>query len=167
MTEPRWRPAYIGIGSNLDTPAEQVARGISALTTIPNTQLMLQSSCYVSAPMGPADQPDYVNAVAALLTQLEPADLLSELQAIETAHGRTHAGERWGPRILDLDLLAFADVILAESELTVPHPGIVERNFVLYPWAEIAPCYRVPGLGSISELARSIESSESPLTKID
>jgi 2-amino-4-hydroxy-6-hydroxymethyldihydropteridine diphosphokinase len=167
VIEPRWRPAYIGIGSNLDSPAGQVSRGISALATIPKTKLMLQSNRYASAPMGPADQPDYVNAVAALLTQLEPIDLLSELQAIEIAHGRTRDGERWGARILDLDLLAFANVVLAESELTVPHPGIVERNFVLLPWAEIAPYYRVPGVGSISELARSIEPSESPLTKID
>lgn len=167
MTALRWRPAYIGIGSNLDTPAEQVSRGISALTAIPETMLVLQSSRYASAPMGPTDQPDYVNAVAALLTQLEPSALLSELQAIERAHGRTPDGERWGPRILDLDLLAFADMILTGSELTVPHPGIMERSFVLLPWAEIAPCCRVPGLGSVNELAKLIESSESPLTKID
>jgi len=167
VTAPRWRPAYVGIGSNLDSPAEQVSRGISALATIPSTKLVLQSSRYASAPMGPVDQPDYVNAVAALLTQLEPHELLSEMQAIETAHGRTRDSVRWGPRILDLDLLAFGDVILDESELTVPHPGIVERNFVLLPWAEITPCYRVPGLGSINELAKSIGSDISPLIRID
>jgi len=167
VTATRWRPAYIGVGSNLDSPAEQVSRGVSALATIPDTLLVLRSSHYKSAPMGPADQPDFVNAVAALLTQMGPHELLLELQSIETAHGRTRDGERWGPRILDLDLLSFANQKLDQTDLILPHPGIVERNFVLLPWAEIAPCYRVPGLGSVDHLARAIEPSESPITRID
>lgn len=156
MSEPHWRPAYVGIGSNLDSPSKQVARGIAALAQISKSILVSHSSQYRSAPMGPKDQPDFVNAVAAALTQLDPHDFLRELQAIELEHGRQRDGDRWGPRTLDLDLLGYSNLALSDDTLTLPHPGITERNFVLLPWQEIAPHYRVPGLGSVVELARTV-----------
>lgn len=155
MKEPHWRPAYVGIGSNLDSPAEQVVRGIAALAQISKSVLVLHSSLYRSAPLGPQDQPDFVNAVAAVLTQLDPHDYLRELQSIEHDHGRKRDGDRWGPRTLDLDLLGYSDQAFADATLTLPHPGIAERNFVLLPWHEIAPHYGVPGLGSVDELVQT------------
>lgn len=102
--------------------------------------------------MGPADQPDYVNAVMAIDTALSPVSLLNALQAIETAAGRIRKGERWGPRTLDLDMLLYADEVIASERLIVPHPGMALREFVLYPLAEIAPDLMIPGLGSVGEL---------------
>ena len=166
MKTPRWRPAYIGIGSNLDDPSAQVASGTEALASIQNTTLVLSSGQYRSAPMGPADQPDYVNAVAALLTQLEPHALLAELQAIERSHGRRRGGDRWGPRTLDLDLLAFSNAVLTDETLTLPHPRIAERNFVLLPWQEIAPHVRIPGLASVAVLARVVANREPAIERM-
>ncbi|MGI9205527.1 MAG: 2-amino-4-hydroxy-6-hydroxymethyldihydropteridine diphosphokinase [Woeseiaceae bacterium] len=154
MSVPRWRPAYIGIGSNLDSPSEQVERGTAALAQISKSILVRYSCQYRSAPMGPDNQPDFVNAVAAMLTQLEPHDLLRELQAVELEHGRRRDGDRWGPRTLDLDLLSISNLVFSDDALTLPHPGIAERNFVLLPWQEIAPHYRIPGLATVAELAR-------------
>ncbi len=102
--------------------------------------------------MGPQDQPDYLNAVVGLQTELSAFHLLSELQHIEYSHGRTRDGERWGPRTLDLDLLLFADEIIDTPKLSVPHPGIAERSFVLLPLAELAPDLIVPNKGSVSNL---------------
>lgn len=156
MSNPHWRPAYIGIGSNLDNPSEQVESGIAALEKIADSILVLRSGLYRSAPMGPADQPDFINAVAGMLTELEPHALLSALQSIERDHGRNREGDRWGPRTLDLDLLAYTNMTFSDATLTLPHPGIVERNFVLLPWREIAPHFRIPGLASVAELARRV-----------
>jgi len=167
VSAPHWRPAYIGIGSNLDSPSEQVERGIAALANIAKSFLVLQSSQYRSAPMGPAaSQPDFVNAVAALLTQLSPHDLLREMQTIELAHGRKRDGDRWGPRTLDLDLLSFSNLVFSDDTLTLPHPGIAERNFVLLPWREIAPHVRVPGLASVVELARTVSLREPKIERM-
>lgn len=156
MMDPRWRPAYVGIGSNLDGPSEQVERAIVALDQIDATIVVLRSNLYRSAPMGPADQPDFINAVAALLTKLAPRELLVALQSIEKERGRTRGGGRWGPRILDLDLLSIAGMACSDNELTLPHPGIVDRSFVLLPWCEIAPNYNVPGLGRVATLTDAI-----------
>jgi len=156
MSRTHWRPAYIGIGSNLESPIEQVERGIEALTALPDSLLQLRSGLYRSKPLGPADQPDFINAVVAILTQLEPASLLAELHAIEQARGRKRDGERWGPRILDLDLLSFDGLVVDEAGLTLPHPGIAGRNFVLLPWRDIAPHYPVPGLATVAELAGQV-----------
>lgn len=115
---------------------------------------MACSSLYRSAPLGPANQPDYVNAVMAVETALAPLALLDALQALETAFGRVRHGERWGPRTLDLDILLYGSEILATDRLTVPHPGLAEREFVLYPLQEIAPDLNIPGLGPLADLVR-------------
>jgi 2-amino-4-hydroxy-6-hydroxymethyldihydropteridine diphosphokinase len=116
------------------------------------------SPVYVSRPLGPIAQPDFVNGAAGLLTQLSARELLAELRAIEAAFGRPEQRERWGPRILDLDLLSYGRERSADATLTLPHPGIVERNFVLYPLADIAPDLDLPGLGRVTELKGRVNS---------
>ncbi len=148
----RWQPAYIGLGSNLDDPQRQVLRAWERLAGLPETLAVLRSPLYRSRPFGPVPQPDFVNAVAGLLTRLDALALLGALQALERALGRRREGARWGPRVIDLDLLVFGRERRADGELTLPHAGIVERNFVLYPLADIAPDLDVPGLGRVSEL---------------
>jgi len=148
--------AYIGLGSNLADPQAQLQRAFTELAQLLHSQLLARSSLYRSTPMGPPDQPDYLNAVAALETTLPPLDLLAQLQALETAHQRVR-GERWGPRTLDLDLLLYADQTIDLPTLTVPHPGLCERNFVLYPLAEIAPGLVIPGFGALGELLARCE----------
>ncbi|WP_282876630.1 2-amino-4-hydroxy-6-hydroxymethyldihydropteridine diphosphokinase [Pseudomonas peli] len=135
---------YIGLGSNLATPIEQLRSALAALAALPQTDLIAQSSFYSSDPLGPADQPRYVNAVAALDTELSPLALLDALQTIELEQGRTRKAERWGPRTLDLDILLFGERLLDEPRLTVPHYHMHARAFVLYPLAEIAPQLRLP-----------------------
>ncbi|MCB1775283.1 MAG: 2-amino-4-hydroxy-6-hydroxymethyldihydropteridine diphosphokinase [Gammaproteobacteria bacterium] len=142
---------YLGIGSNLQQPVGQVEAAIDALRRLPSSQLLSVSPLYRSAPMGPAAQPDYVNAVAALSTTLVPETLLDALQAIEAAQGRVR-GERWGPRTLDLDILLYGDHVIDSPRLRVPHPGIAERAFVLVPLGDIAPALQVPGVGPIARL---------------
>ena len=153
MTRTHWRPAYVGVGSNLESPVEQVERGITALGALPDSVVALASGLYRSSPLGPAAQPDFINAVVALLTTLDPRQLLARLQEIERRHGRKRTTERWGARTLDLDLLSYAGVVSQNAALTLPHPGIAARNFVLLPWREIAPYYHVPGLATVAELA--------------
>jgi 2-amino-4-hydroxy-6-hydroxymethyldihydropteridine diphosphokinase len=148
-----WHPAYVGIGSNLDEPAGQVRRALAALADVAQTRLLRQSSLFGSRPLGPAAQPDFVNAVAGMLTQLEVDAFFSSLRALESALGREPARVRWGPRRIDLDLLLFGEQQLDSPELTLPHPGIVQRNFVLYPLFEVAPGLTVPGCGRVAELA--------------
>ena len=146
-------PAYIGLGSNLDDPAGQVRRALAALAVMPDTRLIASSAFYRSPPMGPQDQPDFVNAVAGLLTCLPARELLGALHAIEDAQGRRRDGPRWGPRTLDLDLLLYGGLCLDEDDLVLPHPGLAERAFVLVPLLELAPGLRVPGGASIARLA--------------
>jgi len=143
---------YIGLGSNLATPLEQLRSALTALTALPQTQLIAQSSFYASDPLGPADQPRYVNAVAALDTELSPLALLDALQTIELEQGRTRKAERWGPRTLDLDILLFGERQLDEPRLTVPHYHMHARAFVLYPLAEIAPDLQLPDGRALTEL---------------
>ena len=152
----RWQPAYIGVGSNLEDPRAQVLAAITRLGLLPRTHLVLASKLYRSRPFGPVAQPDFVNAVAGILTQLAPTALLKELHGIESAMGRPERHERWGPRIIDLDLLALGSEHRTEPELTLPHPGIVERNFVLYPLAEIAPDLQLVGVGRVADLAAAV-----------
>lgn len=130
---------YIGLGSNLAEPREQLRGALRALAAIPSSRLVAVSSLYASDPLGPPDQPRYNNAVAALDTSLAPLELLDALQAIELAQGRVRKTERWGPRTLDLDILLFGDRLIDEPRLTVPHYHLHARAFVLYPLAEIAP----------------------------
>ena len=152
----RWRPAYVGIGSNLDDPPSQVQEAFAALLELPRSGFARCSPLYRSAPMGPADQPDFVNAVAVVLTLLGPHELLRELQAIEQARGRRRETPRWGPRIVDLDLLVMGNIRMEEPGITIPHPRIAERNFVLFPLADLAPGLLVPGLGSVQKLLAAL-----------
>jgi 2-amino-4-hydroxy-6-hydroxymethyldihydropteridine diphosphokinase len=144
--------AYIGLGSNLGNPRQQVSLALTELDALEGCSLCRASSLYASPPMGPADQPDYVNAVAEINTSLEAEALLDQLQALEARHQREPT-RRWGPRTLDLDLLSFSSVELSTDALTLPHPGIADRNFVLLPWSDIAPHYHVPGLAQVLRLA--------------
>jgi len=147
---------FIGLGANLAEPIAQLERAVQALRQHPELQLHRLSSFYGSKPMGPQDQPDYVNAVAWLKTSLAPEPLLDVLQAIELAQGRQRKDERWGPRTLDLDILLYGELQLASPRLTLPHYGMASREFVLYPLAEIAPELLVPGLGSVSALVAKV-----------
>jgi 2-amino-4-hydroxy-6-hydroxymethyldihydropteridine diphosphokinase len=151
-----WQPAWIGVGSNLEDPRTQVLAAIERLAKIPRTRLIVAARLYRSRPLGKADQPNFVNTVAAVLTQLDPMTLFRELKAIEKAMGRPERHERWGPRIIDLDLLAQGSERRSDAALTLPHPGIVERNFVLYPLADIAPDLELPGLGRVADLAAAV-----------
>ena len=150
---------YIGIGSNLDDPIAHVTQAIEELRLLPNTDLFCTSSLYKSAPMGPADQPDYINAVCEMLTGLAPLELLDELQAIEQAHGRIRHAERWGPRTLDLDILLFGEKIISNERLQIPHPGLDQRSFVLYPLQEITPELSIPGAGRLADLIENCDRS--------
>ncbi len=150
-------PAYVGLGSNLDEPAVQLRRALTALGRLPGTRLVAVSSFYGNPPMGPQDQPDFVNAVAGLLTTLPAMELLAALQAIEAAQGRRRDGPRWGPRTLDLDLLVYGALQRDGEALVLPHPGIAERPFVVVPLHEIAPGLRLPGGASIERLAAAAD----------
>lgn len=158
MVKPSWRPAYVGLGSNLEEPRTQVLRALERLRDLPLSRLILTSPLYRSQPMGPVPQPQYVNAVAALLTQLEAPALLDELRSVEAQHGRPPVHERWGPRVIDLDLLAYGREQRSDPALRLPHPGIPARNFVLYPLADIAPDLDLPGLGRVAELAGRVST---------
>jgi 2-amino-4-hydroxy-6-hydroxymethyldihydropteridine diphosphokinase len=146
-----WRPAYVAIGSNLDSPRDRVLEAFERLSTLRATRSLLRSRLYLTNPMGPQDQPRFVNAAAGLLTQLSPRDFLMELLIIERSMGRVRQ-ERWGPRVIDLDLLWMVDSAITMPELTLPHPGVSTRNFVLYPLADIAPALDIPGLGQVLDL---------------
>ncbi len=148
-----WTPAYVALGSNLSEPHAQVERGFVALSALAQTKLIARSRLYVSKPFGSVVQPDFVNAAAGLITQLDPHELLATLKRLETELGRALPVQRWGPRLIDFDLLAYADVSIDDTNLTVPHPGIPERNFVLYPLRDIAPDLLLPRMGVVRQLA--------------
>ncbi|MFE8071363.1 2-amino-4-hydroxy-6-hydroxymethyldihydropteridine diphosphokinase [Marinobacteraceae bacterium S3BR75-40.1] len=142
---------YIGLGSNLDSPLLQVHAALEALAQLPDTTLADASPLYRSAPLGPAGQPDYINGAAALDTRLPPESLLDYLQQIELTQGRER-GERWGPRTLDLDILLFGRQQIQTQRLTVPHPEIGNREFVLRPLHDLAPDLTLPDGRAIAEL---------------
>jgi 2-amino-4-hydroxy-6-hydroxymethyldihydropteridine diphosphokinase len=147
----RWRAAYVALGSNLGDPEGRVMEAFDRLTGVADTRVELRSRLYRSRPLGPQGQPDFVNAVAGLLTRLAARELLAELLEIERDMGRIRQ-ERWGPRIVDLDLLWMTGERVDEPGLTLPHPGVPVRNFVLYPLSDIAPTLRIPGLGRVVDL---------------
>jgi 2-amino-4-hydroxy-6-hydroxymethyldihydropteridine diphosphokinase len=149
---PCWLPAYVGLGSNLADPEAQVRRALAALGGLPDTRLVAASALYRTKPLGDIVQPAFVNAVAGLLSRRTPEELLADLRALERTLGRDPPRERWGPRVIDLDLLAMGRETRATDTLTLPHPGIAERDFVLYPLADIAPELDVPGLGRVMRL---------------
>lgn len=146
---------FIGMGSNLEQPRQQLSRALSALGQLPETQVLADSGIYQSKAMtletDSETQPDYLNAVVKLETQLSPCELLDDLQAIETSQGRTRE-KRWGPRTLDLDILLYANIEMHEPRLTLPHPGMAERDFVLYPLHKIEPTLEIPGQGALTIL---------------
>jgi 2-amino-4-hydroxy-6-hydroxymethyldihydropteridine diphosphokinase len=149
---------YVALGSNLGDPVAQITRALDALQRIDGAGELRRSSLYLTRPLGPANQPEYVNAVALLETRLTPEALLDALQAIEARQGRVRGPERWGPRTLDLDILLYDDLCIATQRLIVPHPGLHLRPFVLHPLAEIAPDLVVPGLGPVRELRDGLDS---------
>ena len=151
---------YIGLGSNLADPRVQVERALQSLAALPRTTLAQHSRLYRSAPWGLPDQPEFVNAVAALRTYSAPRELLDALLAIERAAGRARNATRWGPRVLDLDILIFGDRVIDEPGLHVPHSHLHERAFVLLPLAEIAPDLIVPGQGRVDQLTQRIDASQ-------
>ena len=159
MAGTRWIPAYVALGSNLDDPQAQLARAFAALAGLPGSRLVLRSSLYRSPPFGPIAQPEFVNAVAGLLTTLDPNALLAELKALEAALGRETPVVRWGPRRIDLDLLVHGTSRIDDPDLKLPHAGLHERAFVLVPLAEIAPELEVPGLGRVKSLAGRVDAS--------
>jgi 2-amino-4-hydroxy-6-hydroxymethyldihydropteridine diphosphokinase len=138
----------------------QVEAAFGLLGELPDSRVIARSSLYRTAPFGGIEQPDFVNAVAALETQLDARSLLEQLQHIEHSRGRERGGERWGPRVIDLDLLVYDDEVIEEPDLIVPHPGIAERNFVLLPLREIASELEIPGLGRLDSIAVNEEEPQ-------
>lgn len=148
--------AYIALGSNLKEPQRQLQAGFAALACLPDTQFIAQSSLYRSAPVGYLDQPDFVNAVAAIRTSLSPRALLDALLRIEREHGRVREFPN-APRTLDLDIALYGALVIDEAGLSIPHPRMHERAFVLVPLAEIAPDAVVPGRGRVCELLAGVD----------
>lgn len=146
-----WHPAYVAIGSNLNHPRERVQEACERIGELPRTLLELRSRLYLTRPLGPQDQPDFVNAVAGVLTQLTARELLDALLDVERRMGRERQ-ERWGPRLIDLDLVWMVGPTIHEPGLTLPHPGVSMRNFVLYPLDDIAPTLDIPGHGRVADL---------------
>ncbi|HEX5353113.1 MAG TPA: 2-amino-4-hydroxy-6-hydroxymethyldihydropteridine diphosphokinase [Rhodanobacteraceae bacterium] len=150
--------AYVALGSNLDDPRAQVERGFEAIDDLPHTSLHARSRLYRTRPWGIAGQPDFVNAVARVETSLSPRDLLDSLLAIEIRAGRVR-GPRNGPRTLDLDLLLYGEAELEEPGLTIPHPRLQERAFVLLPLADVANDLEVPGQGRVADLLARVDTA--------
>ena len=148
----RQKLVYLGLGSNLADPKTQITAARGLIDELTGVEEVSISGLFQGPPMGPQDQPDYANAVIAIRTSLTAHQLLTQLQMIEHQLGRTRDGQRWGPRTIDLDILLYGDDRIATPDLVVPHIGIAERAFVLYPLAEIAPDVVIPGKGRIEHL---------------
>lgn len=149
--------AFIGLGSNLKGPASQILQAVTRISQIPSTRVEAVSSLYRSEPMGPADQPWYLNAVTCIRTGLAPEMLLRELQRIEIAMGRVR-DRHWGPRVIDLDLLVMGEHSQNTDFLHLPHPGLSSRAFVLQPLSELSPDLVIPGLGAVTGLLEKLQS---------
>ena len=147
--------AYISLGSNLEAPVQQVLSAVEQIADIPDTELVATSRLYRSAPVGPGDQEDYINAVVAVRTKLQPLQLLDATQAIENAHGRKRV-VRWGSRTLDLDILLYGDKIINSERLIIPHKEMHWRNFVLLPLADITPELTLPTGQNLQKLLQTI-----------
>lgn len=150
---------YIALGSNLGDARGQVLRAFDALDGLPQTRLLARSPLYLTPPWGVVDQPAFINAVARVDTGLTPHALLDALLAVERAAGRVRDGERWGPRTLDLDVLHVEGVTLSDERLTLPHPRIAERAFVLLPLNDLAPDLWLSGQGRVGELLAGIDTA--------
>ncbi|CAM2846973.1 2-amino-4-hydroxy-6-hydroxymethyldihydropteridine diphosphokinase [Vibrio rarus] len=151
------KTVYIAVGSNLGDPVAQTKLAIKSLQKLPNSQVLSASSLYSSTPMGPQNQPDYINAVVKIATTLLPLELLDQTQKIENEQGRVRKDERWGPRTLDLDILLYADETINLPRLIVPHYGMKVREFVLYPLLEIEPNLILPDGSALTELIKSVD----------
>lgn len=150
--------AFIGLGGNQGRPMRQLNLALEALAALPDSRLIAESPRYRTAPVGDSDQPEFINSVVALETALEPLHLLRRMQAIETRLGRLRDPKRrWGPRAIDLDLLLYGDQMLGLPELTVPHPRMTSRGFVLAPLSDLAPELELPGLGPLSEFLEGVD----------
>jgi 2-amino-4-hydroxy-6-hydroxymethyldihydropteridine diphosphokinase len=150
---------YIGLGSNLDNPETHIHTALAELRCLALDDVVVGSPLYITSPVGPPDQPDYVNAVAGFATRLAAHELLNGILGIEQKHGRQRAGNQWGPRTLDLDLLLYGEDVIQTEVLTVPHPRIKERAFVLKPLADIAPDLKIPGQGRVQDLLDGCDQS--------
>ena len=148
--------AYIAVGSNLGEPVAQANEAIEALKSLPRSTFIATSSLYSSTPMGPQDQPDYINAVVKITTELSPLELLDCTQSIEQQHGRVRKKERWGPRTLDLDIILYGQEVIENERLTIPHYGMKVREFVLYPLAEIASELCLPDGTALKDLLEAV-----------
>ncbi|QKI89615.1 2-amino-4-hydroxy-6-hydroxymethyldihydropteridine diphosphokinase [Thiomicrorhabdus xiamenensis] len=149
---------FLGLGANLDQPAEQIRAALRALDSLPQSRVIKSSALYTSSPLGPQDQPDYVNAVCLLETQLAPDELLQQLQRLEIEQGRVKK-RHWGERTIDLDILLYDDLQLQSEHLQIPHSQMHLRDFVLVPLAEIAPGILVPGRDKVEELIAGLQDS--------
>lgn len=149
--------AYVALGSNLGDSKQHMLDAMDALAALPGTQVMARSRIYRTPPWGKLDQPDFLNAVVVLETELEPHDLLDALLNIERIAGRERNGERWGPRTLDLDLLHIAGKTVNSERLTLPHPHLADRAFVLLPLHDVAPELDIPGQGKVVDLLRAVD----------
>jgi 2-amino-4-hydroxy-6-hydroxymethyldihydropteridine diphosphokinase len=153
-------PAWIGLGSNLGKPCVALRRAMALMDGLPGTQVRMVSPAYWTPPWGVTGQPDYLNAVVKLVTELAPRSLLDALLNIECQLGRRRGGERWAPRELDLDLLVYDDQMLLEPNLVVPHPRLHQRAFVLVPLNDISPGLVVPGQGRVADLLAALPAAE-------
>lgn len=155
-----WTNTFIGLGSNLNQPLQQIHNALVKLATLSKSCLLRHSSLYRTPPIGPPNQPDYINAVALLATQLHPIELLQQLQHIEKSQGRIRTDIRWEARTLDLDMLLYGEMCIQEPQLTIPHPRMHQRAFVLIPLYEIADKNLwIPGIGRLEELFKTCNDS--------
>lgn len=145
--------SYIALGSNLNNPRRQLELALDAIARLPHSRLRARSGWYQSKAIGPGEQPDYLNGVVLIETSLEPHTLLRRLQEIEAAQGRVR-GERWAARTLDLDILLYGERVIDTEVLQIPHPRMTERNFVLYPLADISPDLLLPNGTPLAALLR-------------
>lgn len=148
---------YIGLGANLNQPQQQLEQAFIELAQLPHSRLVAKSSLYHSKPVGPQDQPDYINAVALLETQLEPLVLLDALQQLEQNHGRIRK-RHWGERTLDLDIILIDNCLIDSDRLKVPHPFAQQRSFVLYPLSEINPKLVFPNGKALEQLLTELDN---------
>ncbi|MDK9363490.1 2-amino-4-hydroxy-6-hydroxymethyldihydropteridine diphosphokinase [Lelliottia wanjuensis] len=155
--------AYIAIGSNLASPLEQVNAAVQALSEIPQSRLVAVSAFYRTPPLGPQDQPDYLNAAVVLETALDAETLLDNTQRIELQQGRQRKAERWGPRTLDLDIMLFGDEVIHTERLTVPHYDMKNRGFMLWPLFEVAPQLTFPTGESLQAILQQLNAEKPAL----
>lgn len=151
--------AFIALGSNLGDAHAQVLAAFDVLAQLPGTRLLARSPLYLTPPWGVLEQPPFINAVAHIDTSLPPHELLDALLAIERAAGRVRDGERWGPRTLDLDVLHLDGVVQSDERLSLPHPRIHERAFVLLPLHDLAPGLQLPGQGRVADLLALLDTA--------